>query len=124
MSSTSTTKKDYAKMTDKEREQNETFKTGRWTDEEHELFLEGIRKFGKDWELVKQHVKTRGIANIRAHAQKFFEKLVKLVENDDLSPDEITKSYYEILSKKVHKSQRWRRLQNEKEEVDKKIFQI
>lgn len=52
------------------------FNTGRWTDEEHELFLEGLRLYEKDWELVQQHVKTRGIANIRAHAQKFFAKLV------------------------------------------------
>jgi len=49
---TSTTKKEYSKMTDKERELNQIFNTGRWTDEEHELFLEGIRKYGKDWEIV------------------------------------------------------------------------
>lgn len=39
-------------LTDKEREQNMKFKTGRWTDEEHELFLEGLRMYEKDWELV------------------------------------------------------------------------
>lgn len=90
-------------MTDKEKESNMKFKTGRWTDEEHELFLEGLRMYEKDWELIQQHVKTRGIANIRAHGQKFFEKLVKIVESND-SPDEKTKQYHEILSKKVHKS--------------------
>ena len=77
-------------VTDKEREQNMKFNTGRWTDEEHELFLEGLRMYEKDWELIQQHVKTRGIANIRAHGQKFFEKLVKIVESDD-TPDEKTK---------------------------------
>ena len=39
-------------LTDKQREQNMKFKTGRWTDEEHELFLEGLRMYEKDWELV------------------------------------------------------------------------
>jgi len=29
------------------------FKTGRWTDEEHELFLEGLRMYEKDWELIQ-----------------------------------------------------------------------
>ena len=55
-------------ITDKIREQNMKFNTGRWTDEEHELFLEGLRFYEKDWELIQQHVKTRGIAYIRAHA--------------------------------------------------------
>lgn len=96
------------------------FNTGRWTDEEHELFLEGLRLYEKDWELIQQHVKTRGIANIRAHAQKFFAKLVQIIEGDD-SPDEKTKQYHAILSKKVHKSQRWKR---KNVENDPKVFQI
>jgi len=39
-------------LTDKEKESNMKFKTGRWTDEEHELFLEGLRMYEKDWELI------------------------------------------------------------------------
>lgn len=80
-------------ITDKQREQNMKFNTGRWTDAEHELFLEGLRYYEKDWELIQQHVKTRGIANIRAHAQKFFAKLVQIIESND-SPDEKTKQYH------------------------------
>ena len=111
-SETDDSKKKKDHVTDKEREQNMKFNTGRWTDEEHELFLEGLRMYEKDWELIQKHVKTRGIANIRAHGQKFFEKLVKIVEIDD-NIDEKTKQYHEILSKKVHKSQRWRRNQSD-----------
>lgn len=77
-------------ITDKLKEQKMTFNTGRWTDEEHELFLEGLRLYEKDWELIQLHVKTRGIANIRAHAQKFFAKLVQIIDSDE-SPDEKTK---------------------------------
>ena len=108
-------------VTDKEREKDMKFNTGRWTDEEHELFLEGLRMYEKDWELIQQHVKSRGIANIRAHGQKFFEKLIKIVESND-TVDEKTKSYHEILSKKVHKSQRWKRPQAEIK--DSKLFEI
>lgn len=39
-------------VTDKQREQNMKFNTGRWTDAEHELFLEGLRYYEKDWELI------------------------------------------------------------------------
>ena len=41
-----------AQVTDKVREKNMKFNTGRWTDEEHELFLEGLRMYEKDWELI------------------------------------------------------------------------
>ena len=42
-------------------------KTGRWSDEEHERFLEALRLHGKDWELIEKHVGTRKAPNIRAH---------------------------------------------------------
>ena len=41
-----------SQITDKEREQNMKFNTGRWSDEELELFLEGLRMYEKDWELI------------------------------------------------------------------------
>jgi hypothetical protein len=43
-------------------------KTGRWTDAEHELFLEALLIFGKDWDLVKRHIGSRDSVHIRAHA--------------------------------------------------------
>ena len=46
-------------------------KLGRWTDQEHELFLEALKLYGKDWEEIQAHVGTRDIVNVRAHAQKF-----------------------------------------------------
>jgi len=63
-------------------------KKGRWTDEEHERFLEALRLHGKDWELIEKHVGTRKAPNIRAHGQKFLEKLVKLLESDELEMEE------------------------------------
>ena len=43
-------------------------KIGRWTQEEHERFLEALRQYGKDWHMIQRHVKTRKVTNVRAHA--------------------------------------------------------
>jgi len=48
---------------------------GRWTKEEHQKFVEGLRKYGKNWKEVEAFVGTRNGAQIRSHAQKFFNRL-------------------------------------------------
>jgi SHAQKYF class myb-like DNA-binding protein len=48
---------------------------GRWTDEEHEKFLEGLRLFGKDWRRIEEFIGSRSCAQIRSHAQKYFNRL-------------------------------------------------
>jgi SHAQKYF class myb-like DNA-binding protein len=42
--------------------------SGRWTDEEHEKFLEGLKMFGKDWRLIEDFIGSRTCAQIRSHA--------------------------------------------------------
>ena len=49
--------------------------SGRWTKEEHQKFIEGLKKFGKNWKQVEEYVGTRNGAQIRSHAQKFFNRL-------------------------------------------------
>jgi len=49
--------------------------TGRWTAEEHKLFLEGIMLYGKDWKKMLPLIKTRTLVQIRTHAQKVFKKI-------------------------------------------------
>ena len=49
--------------------------TGRWTPEEHRLFLEGIMLYGKDWKRMQPLIKTRTLVQIRTHAQKVFKKI-------------------------------------------------
>lgn len=59
---------------------NPTLKTptsGRWTREEHEAFLEGLKIFGREWKKVAQNIPTRTSAQIRSHAQKYFAKLAR-----------------------------------------------
>ena len=41
---------------------------GRWEPDEHERFLEALRKYAKDWTMIEMHVGTRDVTNIRAHA--------------------------------------------------------
>jgi len=50
---------------------------GRWTAEEHKLFLQGLDMYQKQWKLIADLVKTRTVVQIRTHAQKYFQKLQK-----------------------------------------------
>ena len=41
---------------------------GRWTNDEHQSFLIGLKLYGKNWKKVEEHVGTRTGAQIRSHA--------------------------------------------------------
>jgi SHAQKYF class myb-like DNA-binding protein len=43
--------------------------TGRWTRQEHEIFQEALKKYGKEWKNIANMVKTRTIIQVRTHAQ-------------------------------------------------------
>jgi len=51
---------------------------GRWTQEEHELFLKGLQIYNKQWKLIADMIKTRTVVQIRTHAQKYFQRLHKM----------------------------------------------
>lgn len=55
---------------------------GRWHKCEHDRFIEAIKKFGKDWKSVEQYIETRSGSQIRSHAQKFFNRIIKKYEID------------------------------------------
>ncbi|CAH0517089.1 unnamed protein product [Peronospora belbahrii] len=50
---------------------------GRWTEQEHQRFLAGLRLYGREWKKVAGKIKTRTSAQIRSHAQKYFAKLAR-----------------------------------------------
>ena len=51
--------------------------SGRWTQEEHERFLQGLDMYGKKWTKVAEVVSSRTTVQVRSHAQKYFQKMVK-----------------------------------------------
>eukprot|EP00184_Porphyridium_aerugineum_P006019 CAMPEP_0184695944 /NCGR_PEP_ID=MMETSP0313-20130426/3397_1 /TAXON_ID=2792 /ORGANISM="Porphyridium aerugineum, Strain SAG 1380-2" /LENGTH=578 /DNA_ID=CAMNT_0027154473 /DNA_START=523 /DNA_END=2259 /DNA_ORIENTATION=- len=57
-----------------------------WTSEEHELFLEGVKKFGRrDARSVAQYVGSRSISQVRSHAQKYFQRIEREKSHQDLN---------------------------------------
>ena len=61
-------------LTDKE-------KIGRWTEHEHQVFLEGLAKHGKQWKLIANMIGTRTVVQVRTHAQKYFQRVERHVAN-------------------------------------------
>ena len=61
--------------TQKKKHQGEN--TGRWTKEEHCIFLQGLEKYGKEWKEISHMIPTRSVVQIRTHAQKYFQKVAK-----------------------------------------------
>ena len=57
--------------------------TGRWSYEEHRLFLKGLEMHGKGWKKIAGLIKTRTVVQIRTHAQKYFQKLAKAKQNGE-----------------------------------------
>ena len=71
----------YQRTSSKQRENSHEH--GRWTQEEHNLFLEGLVLYGNEWKLVQRHIKSRSATQARSHAQKFFIKLKKMLSEED-----------------------------------------
>ena len=64
----------------------ESAQHGRWTEEEHQLFLEGLKLFNKDWRAIERYIGTRTCSQIRSHAQKFFMRLEKQSAERECGP--------------------------------------
>jgi len=74
---------------------NERF-NGRWTKEEHKLFVEAITAYGKNWKKVEECIGTRTGAQIRSHAQKYFLKLEKDTKTNNKGTKKSNKKYTEV----------------------------
>lgn len=62
---------------DDQNDTKESKQAGRWTKEEHQRFVEALKIYGKNWKKVEEHINSRSGAQIRSHAQKFFNRIQK-----------------------------------------------
>eukprot|EP01041_Mallomonas_annulata_P006739 gene6739-13647_t len=76
-----------------ENHEKDQINTGRWTNEEHQYFLEGINKYGNNWVEIRNLIKTRTLVQIRTHAQKIFKAAggVRTLDPDDNDLEEPSK---------------------------------
>ena len=82
------TKKSFNERTECKNKSSDNFisNEGRWSEEEHEKFLNGIVIYGINWKKVKTLIETRTNMQVRSHAQKFFYKM-KLCKDESLGID-------------------------------------
>ena len=55
----------------------ENFNNGRWTEEEHKIFLEGILEYGNEWKKIQKFIKTPSSTQASFHLKNFFLKIKK-----------------------------------------------
>lgn len=49
----------------------------KWTDKEHQKFVDALKLYGRGWRQIEEHIGTKTAVQIRSHAQKFFSKVVR-----------------------------------------------
>ena len=70
------------------KQKDSNYNTGRWTEEEHKKFIEGILEYGNEWKKVQKIIKTRSSTQARSHAQKFFLRIKKSIFELSKNPNE------------------------------------
>ena len=64
--------KNYNSKENENSDSNNEYNSGRWTNEEHQKFIEGILNYGNEWKRVQSIIRTRSSTQARSHAQKFY----------------------------------------------------
>lgn len=94
-------------------------KEGKWTDEEHEKFIEGILIFGTEWKKVQEIIKTRSSEQARSHGQKFFKRFKDLIKkNEEKHKRKKKEKIFENVFKEMIPTKNFKNLtQNQKEKL-------
>ncbi|CAI2370602.1 unnamed protein product [Moneuplotes crassus] len=50
---------------------------GRWSSEEHSIFVNCLKIHGKDWDKLEEMIPSRSSVQIRSHLQKYFDRIKK-----------------------------------------------
>uniref|UniRef100_A0A7S3PJT3 HTH myb-type domain-containing protein n=1 Tax=Aplanochytrium stocchinoi TaxID=215587 RepID=A0A7S3PJT3_9STRA len=58
------------------------YRYGRWTTQEHQMFLAGLKVHGRNWKKISSSLTTRSSVQIRTHAQKYFIKQTRGASKD------------------------------------------
>jgi len=74
-----------------------TLRSGRWTEEEHEQFLQTLKKHGKDYTQLEKDIPTRTLHQIRTHYNHY---VAKNLDGRDLS--DVLKSPEVTRKRKTH----------------------
>jgi SHAQKYF class myb-like DNA-binding protein len=93
---------------------NNEYHSGRWTNEEHDKFIEGILKYGNEWKRVQSIIKTRSSTQARSHAQKFFLRMKKEINPKNFSNLETLLQY--IINSTTNKTKSYTPLTNEQKD--------
>ncbi|CAM9538801.1 unnamed protein product [Discosporangium mesarthrocarpum] len=56
-----------------------------WSKEEHAVFLGGLKMFGRRWKLIHQLLPGKSLMQVRAHAYKYFARLIWDADNNQAS---------------------------------------
>ena len=72
--------------------------TGRWTVDEHDAFLRGLARFGREWKRVAQLIPSRTAAQVRSHAQKYLHHMEQQqqLQHQQQQPDSMIISHQKL----------------------------
>lgn len=86
----------------KSKDRNQATERGRWTEKEHQRFLEGLLLYINDWKMIHKHIGTRSATQARSHAQKFFIKIRRSIK-DPYDSVNTKATIYQLFQKQLNK---------------------